>query len=72
MYQFIEASGIALRAIWTNKLRSFLTILGVFIGAVIIVGVASVLNGFRQSVVDQVEEFGTTNIYVYRFPFVQT
>ncbi len=53
-----------------HRFRSFLTILGVFIGVLIIVGVASVLNGFRQSVVDQVEEFGTNNIYVYRFPFV--
>ena len=63
---------LAIRSIRRNLLRSFLTILGVFIGVVIIVGVASVLNGFRQSVVDQVEEFGTNNIYVYRFPFVQT
>jgi putative ABC transport system permease protein len=45
---------------------------GVFIGVVIIVVVASVLNGFRQSVVDQVQEFGTSTIYIYRFPFVQT
>jgi putative ABC transport system permease protein len=55
-----------------HRFRSFLTILGVFIGVVIIVGVASVLNGFRQSFVDEIEAFGTNNLYVYRFPFVQT
>lgn len=67
-----ENVGLAVGTLAGNRSRSFLTILGVFIGVVIIVGVAAVLNGFRQSVVDQVEEFGTNNIYVYRFPFVQT
>jgi putative ABC transport system permease protein len=62
---------LALDTLASHRWRSFLTILGVFIGVLIIVGVASVLNGFRKSVVDQVEEFGTNNVYVYRFPFVQ-
>ncbi len=67
-----ENAILAYRTLSDRRFRSFLTILGVFIGVVIIVGVASVLNGFRQSVVDQVEEFGTNNIYIYRMPFVQT
>src|SRR5688572_30428880 len=54
-----------------NRFRAFLTVLGIFIGVLLVVTVASVLNGFRQSVVDQVEEFGTNNIYIYRMPFVQ-
>ena len=67
-----ENVGLAVGTLADNRFRSFLTILGVFIGVVIIVGVASVLNGFRQTVVDQVEAFGTNTIYVYRFPFIQT
>jgi putative ABC transport system permease protein len=67
-----ENVALAIGTLASHRSRSLLTILGVFIGVVIIVGVASVLNGFRQSVVDQVEEFGTNNIYVYRFPFIQT
>lgn len=67
-----ENSLLAVQTLWDRKFRSFLTMFGVFIGVVIIVLVASVLNGFRSSVVDQVQEFGTNNIYVYRFPFVQT
>lgn len=55
-----------------NKTRSFLTMLGVFIGVVIVTTVASVLNGFRDKVVRQVEAFGTNNVYVYRFPFIAT
>jgi putative ABC transport system permease protein len=67
-----ENVGLAVGTVLGHRFRSFLTILGVFIGVVIIVGVASVLNGFRQSFVDQIEAFGTNNIYVYRFPFIQT
>src|SRR6187549_1931539 len=67
----VENMKLALDTLRANKTRAFLTVLGIFIGVLIVVGVASVLNGFRQSVVDQVEEFGTNNIYVFRFPFVQ-
>ena len=69
--QLKENSIMALRTLWSNRFRSFLTVLGVFIGVFIIVAVASVLNGFRQDVVDQIEQFGTNNIYIYRFPFVR-
>ncbi len=66
-------------AIWENTLlafetlrdrlfRSFLTVLGVSIGVIIIVGVASVLNGFRQGVIDDIETFGTDKISISRFP----
>ncbi len=59
-------------ALGANRFRAALTILGVLIGVVIIISVASVLSGFRKTVVDQVEEFGTNNVYIYRYPFVQT
>ncbi|MBL8754111.1 MAG: ABC transporter permease [Planctomycetes bacterium] len=67
----VENVRLAVDTLQANRFRSFLTVLGVFIGTLIVVAVASVLNGFRQSVVDQVEEFGTNNIYIYRMPFVQ-
>lgn len=54
----------------SNRFRSCLTVLGIFIGVLLVVMVASILNGFRQSVVDQVEQFGTNNIYVHHRPFV--
>jgi len=62
---------LAFETLDAHRFRSFLTVLGIFIGVLLVVAVASVLNGFRQSVVDQVEQFGTNNIYVYRMPFVQ-
>jgi putative ABC transport system permease protein len=61
---------LAFETLAANRFRSFLTVLGIFIGVLLVVTVASVLNGFRQSVVDQVEQFGTNNIYIFRMPFV--
>ena len=69
--RFLEAARLARETLWQHRFRSFLTILGVLIGVLIIVSVASVLAGFRDDVVRQVEEFGTNNVYVYRYPFVQ-
>jgi putative ABC transport system permease protein len=54
-----------------HRFRAALTILGVFIGVLVIVLMAAVLNGFRQTVVDQTEGFGTRNIYLWRYPFIQ-
>lgn len=66
-----ENAGMALETLWDQKLRTFLTMLGVFIGVVIVTAIASVLNGFRDNVVSMVQEFGTNVIYVHRFPFIR-
>ncbi|MEO6594396.1 MAG: ABC transporter permease [Planctomycetota bacterium] len=66
----VENMRLALDTLQAHRFRSFLTVLGIFIGVLLVVTVAAVLNGFRQSVVDQVEQFGTNNIYIYRMPFV--
>jgi putative ABC transport system permease protein len=65
-----ENLALAWDTLLTHRFRSFLTVLGIFIGVLLVVAVASILNGFRQTVVDQVEQFGTNNVYVYRMPFV--
>ncbi|MCA8967345.1 MAG: ABC transporter permease, partial [Planctomycetes bacterium] len=71
LIRILEAVRLAFETLDANRFRSFLTVLGILIGTLIVVAVASVLNGFRQSVVDQVQQFGTNNIYISRFPMVQ-
>ena len=66
-----ENTSLAFETLQANRFRSFLTSLGIFIGVLLVVTVASVLNGFRQSVVDQVEQFGTNNIYIHHRPFIE-
>ena len=51
----LENVRLAFETLQQNGFRSFLTALGIFIGVLLVVAVASVLNGFRQTVVDQVE-----------------
>lgn len=63
-----ENTLLAFESLFDRWFRSLLTVMGVFIGVVIIIGVASVLNGFRASIVEDFEQWGTSNIYVSRVP----
>jgi putative ABC transport system permease protein len=52
-------------SIMSHKFRSALTILGIIIGIITAIVVASILTGMRQSIVSIVEEYGTNNIYAF-------
>ena len=56
---------MAFDSIAGHKFRSALTILGIVVGIITAVVVASILTGMRQSIVSIVEEYGTNNIYVF-------
>lgn len=56
---------MAIDSIMGHKFRSALTILGIVVGIITAVVVASILTGMRQSIVSIVEEYGTNNIYVF-------
>jgi len=55
---------IALKTLKTNKLRTFLTLLGVVIGITAVIVVISAGNGLEQYITDQVEAFGTDTIEI--------
>ncbi len=67
-----ENTRLAMETLVAHKFRASLTILGVFIGVLVIVTMAAVLNGFRQTILDQAQSFGTRNVYVWRWPFIPT
>jgi putative ABC transport system permease protein len=52
-------------SISSHKFRSFLTILGIVVGVITAIVVASILTGMRNSIVAIVEEYGTNNIYAF-------
>ena len=56
---------MAMDSIRSHKFRSFLTILGIVVGVITAIVVASILTGMRNSIVSIVEEYGTSNIYAY-------
>jgi putative ABC transport system permease protein len=60
-----EVLKMAIESIRANKFRSFLTVLGIVVGIITAIVVASILTGMRQSIVAIVEEYGTSNIYAF-------
>ena len=58
---------LALDTMRTHKLRAFLTILGVLIGTVTVILVASIFKGLDQQLVDLAEGFGTRTLFIYKF-----
>ncbi len=73
MNQFLEAAGIALSAIWSNKLRSFLTVLGNIVAVTSIIAVVSLIQGMNQYVTDAiVSDVGADNFIIQRTPPIRT
>jgi putative ABC transport system permease protein len=61
----VETIRMAMQTIRAHKFRSFLTVLGIVIGVMTVVAIASILTGMRNSIVSIVEEYGTNNIYAF-------
>jgi putative ABC transport system permease protein len=60
-----ETITMALGTIRAHKFRSALTVLGIVVGVMTVVAVASILTGLRSRIVAMVEEYGTNNIYAF-------
>lgn len=60
-----EVLKMAMDSIRGHKFRSFLTITGIVVGIITAIVVASMLTGVRGQIVSMVEEYGTSNIYVF-------
>jgi ABC-type antimicrobial peptide transport system permease subunit len=64
---FRENLQLALDTVRANKLRSFLAILGVMIGVALIILVVGLVQGFRQTVQDEITAEGIDTAFVSRF-----
>ena len=73
MNQFLEAAAIALQAIWANKLRSFLTVLGNIVAVTSIIAVVSLVQGMNEYVTNAiVSDVGADNFTIQRVPVIRT
>jgi putative ABC transport system permease protein len=67
MHQFLEAATLALQAIWANKLRSLLTVLGNIVAVTSIIAVVSLVQGLNASVKDAIQsDLGADTFAVQR------
>ncbi|HEV8385069.1 MAG TPA: ABC transporter permease [Candidatus Acidoferrales bacterium] len=62
-----ESLGIALHTMRSQKLRSFLTMLGVVIGVASVIIVAAIINGLNKHISDKVHEIGSQSFFITRF-----
>jgi putative ABC transport system permease protein len=71
--QFYESAMIALGAIWSNKLRSFLTVLGNIVAVTSIIAVVSLVQGMNEYVTTAIlSGVGADNFTIQRMPVVRT
>jgi putative ABC transport system permease protein len=50
-----------------NKLRSFLTVIGVMIGVITVMLIASIISGIDEQVKKEIESFGTRSIFLSKY-----
>ena len=67
LFELREGVALALDAVRQNKLRSFLTILGVLIGVASVIGMVSIIQGLNDSMASQIEALGSNVIYVSKY-----
>jgi len=64
---FQEIFRMALDSLKTHKLRSFLTLLGIMIGVMTVIGMVSIIQGLNRSFLVQLESAGSDLILVQKF-----
>jgi len=69
---FTEAVAIAASSLWTHKLRSILTLIGVVIGVTSVIAVVSLINGANQYVATRVFRLGADVFGLSKQPSIIT
>ncbi len=67
-----EGFQIALRALFSNKLRSFLTMLGIIIGIVTVTAMLTVIGGLERGLERSLGMLGMDVLYVEKMPWIRT
>ncbi len=62
--RFLEGVIIAFQSIWANKLRSFLTLIGIIIGVTTVIAVVSIINGMDNYVASKINSMGSNTFIV--------
>lgn len=64
-----ESVAMAMSSLWANKLRSFLTLLGIIIGVLTIIAVVSIIQGLNNYVYTKMAFYGANDFSVTKFSF---
>jgi putative ABC transport system permease protein len=70
--EFKEAVKLALQSLWSNKLRSVLTLLGVVIGVASVIAVVTLVNGANMFVLQKFSSYGADVFTITKVPAFTT
>jgi putative ABC transport system permease protein len=65
-----ESFGMAMASLWSSKLRTFLTLLGIIIGVLTIIAVVSIIQGLNNYVYTKMSFYGANDFSVSKFSMV--
>jgi putative ABC transport system permease protein len=65
-----ESFSMSLGSLWSNKMRTFLTLLGIIIGVLTIIAVVSVIQGLNNYVYTKMSFFGANDFSVTKFSLI--
>jgi putative ABC transport system permease protein len=63
----VENFWMGIQTLRANKLRSFLTVIGVMIGVITVMLIASIISGIDEQVKKEIESFGTRSIFLSKY-----
>ncbi len=66
--ELMEGVKLALQALWTNKLRSILTLIGVVIGVASVITVVTLTNGAKAFVTSKINTYGADVVTISKMP----
>ena len=73
MQKYLESAAIALSAIWSAKLRSFMTVLGNIVAVTSIIAVVSLIQGLNASVKQAIlNQAGADSFSIQQFPITRS
>ncbi len=67
-----ESVSMAMSSLWSNKLRTFLTLLGIIIGVLSIIAVVSIIQGLNNYVYTKFAFYGANDFSVAKFSMMST
>jgi putative ABC transport system permease protein len=60
---------MAMQELWKNKLRTFLSLFGITIGILCIIGVLVVVNSLERNITNEIKSLGSNTIYVDKWVY---
>jgi putative ABC transport system permease protein len=61
----LEIISVALRGMWANRFRSFLTMFGIMVGVASVITLVAVTQGLNQKIIEDFDKLGATRMGVY-------